>query len=131
VRGFDVVFTTITVTFLACSFLMVVVIIVGHYLGRSSKIGMLEAIVISLVVIPVAAVIISAPLYSLVTLNDWPNTVFVLPPQFAIWLAAVFGAFLGFRSGTVWSRTESGCIYCLFSVALVLAGLSLVVVLFL
>jgi ABC-type glycerol-3-phosphate transport system permease component len=129
--GFEVVFTTITVTVLACMFSIIIAIIAGHYSGRNPDSGMLEAILVSLVVIPLVGVIVTLPMYNLVTQYDWPNNPYVLPPPFAIWAAAALGGFLGFRSGMIWNRGEASCVYCLLSVVFVLAGLSLVVVLFL
>jgi hypothetical protein len=108
---------------------MIAAIIVGHYSGRSQKIGLLYSLIISLIVVPLMAVFLSNPLYSLVTLYDWPNTVFVLPPNIVIWTVAALGGIVGIRSGTIWNQGEASCIYCLISVIVVLAGISLVVVL--
>ena len=130
-QGFQMAFTTITVTILACMLSMIIAIIAGHYSGRSPDPGLLMSLLTSFIVIPIIAVVLSTPMYNLVTLNDWPNSAYVLPPQFAIWTAAAFGGFLGFKSGMIWNRGEASCVYCLLSVASLLAGVSIVVVLFL
>jgi len=122
------VFTTFTVTILASMLSTIAAIIVGHYSGRSRKMRVQYALIISLIVVPLMAVFVSTPLYSLVTLYDWPNTVFVLPPHIVIWTLAAVGGILGIRSGTIWDQGETNCIYCLMSVIVVLAGISLVVV---
>lgn len=127
---FQVAFTTMTITVLACFFSMIIAIISGHYIGRNMNTGM-ESILVSIVVVPILAAILSTPMYNLVTLDDWPNNPFVLPPIFAIWMAAAVGVFLGFKSGTIWNQGEASCIYCLLSFVSLLAGVSLVVVLFL
>jgi hypothetical protein len=124
-----VAFTTITVTVIASMLSMIVAIIAGHYSGRSPDAGLIDSLLVSLIVIPIVAVLLSTPLYNLVTLYDWPNNAYVLPPQFAIWGAAALGGFLGFRSGMIWNRGETSCVYCLLSLVSVLAGLSLVLVL--
>jgi len=115
----------------SCLVSMIIAIIAGHYSGRNLNTEMLESLFVSIIVIPLAAVILSIPLYSLVTLTDWPNSMYVLPPQFAIWVAAVVGGILGFKSGTIWNRGEASCFHCLLSFVSVLTVLSLVVVLFL
>jgi len=110
---------------------MVIAIIAGHYSGRNPNTGILESLFASIIVIPLVTVILSIPLYNLVTLTDWPNSMYVLPPQFAIWGAAVLGGFLGIKSGTIWNQGEASCFYCLMSFVSVLTVFSLVVVLFL
>jgi hypothetical protein len=75
-----VAFTTITVTVIASMLSMIVAIIAGHYSGRSPDAGLIDSLLVSLIVIPIVAVLLSTPLYNLVTLYDWPNNAYVLPP---------------------------------------------------
>jgi hypothetical protein len=110
---------------------MTIAILVGHYSGRNPNTGILESLVVSAIVIPFAIAIIALPLYNLVTLYDWPNNAYVLPPPIAIWGAAMLGGFLGVKSGMIWNQGEASCFHCLVSFGSVLAVLSLVVVLFL
>ncbi|MFW9770260.1 MAG: hypothetical protein ACFFF9_11680 [Candidatus Thorarchaeota archaeon] len=124
-------FTTITITVLACMLSMIIAIVIGNYIARNPNVSMLSLILGSLIVVPIATIILLSPIYNLVTFYDWPNIVFVLPPQVAIFVAAAFGGVLGFKSGMIWNQGEASCFYCLFSVVSILAGLSLVVVLFL
>ena len=110
---------------------LIIAIVAGNYSGRNPNKGILEALVASVILIPIVTVVLSMPLYSLVVLNDWPSGPYVLPPPFAIWAAAVLGGFLGFRSGAIWNQGEPNCFYCLMSVALLLVVISCVFVLFL
>lgn len=111
---------------------LIMAIVAGNYSGRSPDRGILLALILSIVVIPLVTLILSMPLYSLVVLNDWPSAgPYVLPPAFAIWTAAGVGGILGFRSGTIWNEGEPSCFYCLISVASVLALISCVFVVFL
>ena len=121
-------FTTFTVTILASMLSMIAATIVGHYSGRSRKMRIQYALIITLIAVPLMAVFLSTPLYSLVTLYDWPSTVFVLPPHIVIWTVSAVGGILGIRSGTIWDQGETSCVYCLMSVIIVLTGISLVVV---
>lgn len=120
-----------TITLLSCLVSLIIATVAGHYYARKLDPGFLETLLVLVIVVPIATLILSIPLYNLVILSDWPNTVFALPPQVAVWLAAVFGGFLGLRSGFIWREGESSCFYCLISFTSVLAVLSLVVVLFL
>ncbi|MFW9793079.1 MAG: hypothetical protein ACFFEE_02155 [Candidatus Thorarchaeota archaeon] len=124
-------FTTMTVTVLSCFVSLIIAIVAGHYYVRNLDPGFLESLFVLVIVVPVISVILSIPLYNLVTLSDWPNIVYVLPPQFAIWIAGVLGGFLGFKSGLIRNQGEASCFYCLVSFASLLVALSLVVVLFL
>ena len=117
---------------LACMISLIMAIVAGNYSGRSPDSGVLLALILAILVIPIVTVILSMPLYSLVVINDWPSAgPYVLPPQFAIWTASGVGGILGFKSGTIWNQGEPSCFYCLMSVALLLALISCVFVLFL
>jgi hypothetical protein len=101
----------------------------GYYIGRGLDSDFLKALVLLVIIIPLVAVAITLPLYEFAALNDWPNSPYVLPPQFAVYVAAVLGGFLGLKAGMIWNQGEASCFYCLVSVAFVLGLISLIVVL--
>jgi hypothetical protein len=122
-------FTTLTFTALSCMISLIIGIEAGHYSGRGLNSGMSKTLILLVIVIPLVAVAITMPLYEFAVLNDWPNSPYVLPPQVAVFVAAVLGGFLGFRSGVIWNQGEASCFYCLISLTSVLALISLIVVL--
>ena len=120
--------TTFTVTIFLCMVAIVSAILVGHYSGRRPNTGILEALVIFAIAIPIGIIIVSVPLYN-VAFYDWNTGAYFIPPQFAIWAAAFFGGLIGLKSGEIWNQGEASCIRCLLSVVTVLTLLSLAIVL--
>ena len=105
-------------------------VIVGHYSGRRPNTGVLDALILSGIIIPIGIAIAAIPLYTIAT-YDWPGSAYILPPQGAILAAALVGGVLGFKSGEIWNLGEGSCFYCLASFASMLTILSIVVVLYL
>lgn len=125
-------FTVMTVTMFLVMIAMLTAIIAGHFSGRDPNAGITNTIVGSLIIIPFAIIILSFPFYDLVTLYDWPRGhPYAFPPQIAIWSAAALGGFLGFKSGIVWNREGTSCVYFLVTITTALTLLSLLVVLIL
>ena len=120
--------TTLTLTLFLSMVAIISTILVGHYFGRSPSTGMLQALVVSAIVILIGVTILSIPLYN-IALYDWPGGAFALPPQLAILAAAFVGGMIGFKSGEIWYQGEASCIRCLLSLVTVLTLLSLVIVL--
>ena len=121
--------TTLTLTIFLSMVAIISTILVGHYFGRSPSTGMLQALVVSAIVIPIGITILSIPLYN-IAIYDWPGGGgYYLPPQIAIWAAAFVGVIIGLKSGEIWYQGETSCIRCLLSLVTVLTLLSLVVVL--
>jgi hypothetical protein len=122
--------TTLTLTIFLSMVAIIPSILAGHYLGRNPNAGILQALVVSAIAIPIGIIIVSIPLYN-IAFYDWPGGggVYHLPPQIAIWAASFVGAILGLKSGEIWYQGETSCIRCLLSLVTVLTLLSLVVVL--
>ena len=122
--------TTLTLTIFLSMVAIISTILVGHYFGRSPSTGMLQALVVSAIAIPIGITILSIPLYN-IALYDWPGGGgwYHLPPQIAFWAAAFVGGILGLKSGEIWYQGEASCIRCLLSLVTVLTLLSLVIVL--
>ncbi len=121
--------TTLTLTIFLSMVAIISTILVGHYFGRSPSTGMLQALVVSAIAIPIGIIIVSVPLYN-IAFYDWPGGGgYNLLPQTAIWVAAFVGGVLGFKSGEIWYQGEASCIRCLLSLVTVLTLLSLVIVL--
>jgi hypothetical protein len=90
--------TTLTLTIFLSMVAIISTILVGHYFGRSPSTGMLQALVVSAIAIPIGITILSIPLYN-IALYDWPGGGgYHLPPQIAIWAAAFVGGILGLKS---------------------------------
>jgi len=120
--------TTITLTIFLSMVAIIFTILVGHYVGRSSNTGTIQALVVSAIIIPIGIIIVAIPLYN-IALHDWSGGAYFLPPQVAIWAAAFFGVLIGLKSGEIWNQGETSCIRCLLSLVTVLTLLSLVIVL--
>jgi hypothetical protein len=120
--------TTITLTLFLSMIAIIFTILVGHYAGQSPNTGVIQALVVSGIAIPIGIVILSIPLYN-IALLDWSGGAYFLPPQLAIWAAAFVGGILGLKSGEIWYQGETSCIRCLLSLVTVLTLLSLVIVL--
>ena len=120
--------TTLTLTIFLSMISIISTILVGHYSVLSPNIGILQALVVSAIAIPIGIVIVSVPLYT-IALYDWPSSIYAPPPQFAIWVAAFLGVVLGFKSGEIWNQGDASCIRCLLSFVAMLTVLSLVIVL--
>ena len=120
--------TTLTLTVFLSMVAIIFTILVGHYAGRSSNTGTIQALVVSAIAIPIGIVIVSIPLYN-IAFNDWSVGAYYVAPQLAIWAAAFFGGLIGLKSGEIWNKGEASCIRCVLSLVTVLTFLSLVIVL--
>jgi hypothetical protein len=120
--------TTFTITIFLSMIALLFAIISGHYFGREPNTGILVAIFIFAIVIPVGIAILSIPLYN-IAFYDWPSIAYILPPQFIIFAAAFFGGLIGFKSAEIWNQGEASCIRCLLSLVIVSTLLTLLIVL--